>query len=91
MSFSCLLKKIIVVARVTLVIIKLYPAVLAGNFGTGSISGMAVAISTGGPGALVWMWVLAFGLPFRTYKLHLGVKYRRLNAKRRIRWWSMYC
>ena len=30
-------------------------AVLAGNFGTGNISGMAVAIATGGPGALVWM------------------------------------
>jgi len=35
-------------------------AVLAGNFGTGNISGMAVAIATGGPGALVWMWVMAF-------------------------------
>src|SRR6267154_2616860 len=30
--------------------------VLAGNFGTGNISGMAIAIATGGPGALVWMW-----------------------------------
>ncbi len=28
-------------------------AVLAGNFGTGNISGMAVALSVGGPGALV--------------------------------------
>jgi len=35
-------------------------AVLAGNFGTGNISGMAIAIATGGPGALVWMWVMAF-------------------------------
>jgi AGCS family alanine or glycine:cation symporter len=30
-------------------------SVLAGNLGTGNISGMAVAIATGGPGALVWM------------------------------------
>jgi AGCS family alanine or glycine:cation symporter len=37
-------------------------AVLAGNFGTGNISGMAVAIATGGPGALVWMWVMAFAI-----------------------------
>ena len=35
-------------------------AVLAGNFGTGNISGMAIALSTGGPGALVWMWIMAF-------------------------------
>lgn len=35
-------------------------AVLAGNLGTGNISGMAVAIATGGPGALVWMWIMAF-------------------------------
>jgi AGCS family alanine or glycine:cation symporter len=39
---------------------KTLSAVLAGNFGTGNISGMAVAIATGGPGALVWMWVMAF-------------------------------
>lgn len=35
-------------------------AVLAGNFGTGNISGMAVALTTGGPGALVWMWIMVF-------------------------------
>lgn len=39
---------------------KTLAAVLAGNFGTGNISGMAIAIATGGPGALVWMWVMAF-------------------------------
>ena len=33
---------------------------LAGNFGTGNISGMAIALTAGGPGALVWMWVMAF-------------------------------
>jgi AGCS family alanine or glycine:cation symporter len=39
---------------------KTLAAVLAGNFGTGNISGMAIAIASGGPGALVWMWVMAF-------------------------------
>jgi|GEM_PF-2687995 len=43
---------------------KTLSAVLAGNFGTGNISGMAIAIPTGGPGALVWMWVMAFFLGF---------------------------
>lgn len=54
--------------------------VLAGNFGTGNISGMAVALTTGGPGALVWMWVMAFfGAIIQYASCVLGVKYRRKN------------
>ena len=34
-------------------------AILGGNLGTGNISGIAVALTTGGPGALFWMWVMA--------------------------------
>ncbi|MDO5058205.1 MAG: alanine/glycine:cation symporter family protein [Lautropia sp.] len=33
---------------------------LASRVGTGNIAGVAVAITTGGPGALFWMWVVAF-------------------------------
>lgn len=52
-------------------------AVLAGNFGTGNISGMAVAIAMGGPGALVWMWVMAFfGAVIQYASCLLGVAYR---------------
>jgi alanine or glycine:cation symporter, AGCS family len=52
-------------------------AVLAGNFGTGNISGMAVALATGGPGALVWMWVMAFfGSAIQYASCLLGVSYR---------------
>lgn len=52
--------------------------VLAGNFGTGNISGMAVAISTGGPGALIWMWVITFfGSAIQYASCVLGVKYRQ--------------
>lgn len=52
-------------------------AVLAGNFGTGNISGMAVAITVGGPGALVWMWVMAFfGAIIQYASCLLSVKYR---------------
>lgn len=55
-------------------------AVLAGNFGTGNIAGMAVALSTGGPGSLVWMWVMAFiGSIIQFVSCVLGVKYRQLN------------
>jgi AGCS family alanine or glycine:cation symporter len=56
--------------------------VLAGNFGTGNISGMAVAITSGGPGALVWMWVMAFlGAAIQYASCLLGVKYRKQNEE----------
>lgn len=54
--------------------------VLAGNLGTGNISGIAVAIAAGGPGALVWMWVMAFlGTIIQFGGCLLGVKYRTQN------------
>lgn len=57
-------------------------SVLAGNFGTGNISGMAIALATGGPGALVWMWVMAFlGAAIQFASCVLGVKYRKVNAE----------
>ncbi len=33
---------------------------LAGRVGTGNIAGVATAIAFGGPGALFWMWAMAF-------------------------------
>jgi amino acid carrier protein len=33
---------------------------LAGRVGTGNIAGVATAIALGGPGAIFWMWVIAF-------------------------------
>lgn len=78
-SFSCLLQK-----RKSSTGISHYEAVaavLAGNFGTGNISGMAVALSTGGPGALVWMWVMAFlGASIQYASCVLGVHYRRKES-----------
>jgi len=56
--------------------------VLAGNFGTGNISGMAVAVATGGPGALVWMWVMAFfGAVIQYASCYLGVLYRKKTSE----------
>src|ERR1700722_11768568 len=55
--------------------------VLAGNFGTGNISGMAIAIATGGPGALVWMWVMAFfGSAIQYASCILGITFRTKNS-----------
>ena len=33
---------------------------LAGRVGTGNIAGVATAIAFGGPGAVFWMWIVAF-------------------------------
>lgn len=56
--------------------------ILAGNFGTGNIAGMAVALSCGGPGALVWVWVGALlGAIVQYSGSFLGVKYRKYHQK----------
>lgn len=82
MSFSCLLKKQGRREQGNITHYQAIASVLAGNFGTGNISGMAVAITTGGPGALVWMWVMAFlGASIQYVSCVLGVQYRQKNEK----------
>ena len=57
-------------------------AVLAGNLGTGNISGMAIALFLGGPGSLVWMWVMSFlGSVLKYAGCFLGFQYRHKNAE----------
>ena len=58
-------------------------AILGGNLGTGNISGVALAISTGGPGSLFWMWVMAIFASITKYiGCFLGVHYQKLNANK---------
>ncbi len=50
---------------------------LSGTVGLGNISGVAIAISTGGPGAMLWMIVLGFfGMSSKFAEVMLAVKYR---------------
>jgi AGCS family alanine or glycine:cation symporter len=57
-------------------------SVLAGNFGTGNISGMAIALTTGGPGALVWMWIMVFFASIiQLASTYLGAYYRIQNSQ----------
>ncbi len=50
---------------------------IAGIVGMGNISGVAVAISIGGPGAIFWMWITAFlGMITKFYTCSLSVLYR---------------
>ncbi len=51
---------------------------LSGSVGLGNISGVAIAISLGGPGAMFWMIILAlFGMSSKFSEVMLGVKYRK--------------
>ncbi len=53
---------------------------LSGTLGLGSIAGVAIAISVGGPGALFWMFLGAFfGMASKFLECSLAVKYRRFN------------
>lgn len=55
---------------------------LAGAIGTGTIVGVATAITVGGLGAMFWMWVTAFlGMATKYAESLLAVKYRELDAK----------
>ena len=51
---------------------------LAATVGVGNIAGVAVAIATGGPGAVFWMWVAALlGMMTGYAESVLGIYYRR--------------
>ncbi|MBQ6431086.1 MAG: sodium:alanine symporter family protein [Oscillospiraceae bacterium] len=54
---------------------------LAATVGTGNIVGVATALGTGGPGALLWMLVAAvFGMATQYAEGYLAVKYRRKDG-----------
>ena len=51
---------------------------LAATVGTGNIVGVASAIAVGGPGAVFWMWLIAFfGMMTNFSENVLGILYRR--------------
>lgn len=53
---------------------------LSGTIGLGSIAGVAIAISLGGPGAAFWILVGAvLGMSLKFVEASLAVKYRRFN------------
>ncbi len=53
---------------------------LAATIGTGNIVGVATAIAIGGPGAIFWMWIVAFFGMMTNYSENiLGIYYRRKN------------
>ena len=53
---------------------------LSGTIGLGSIAGVAISISIGGPGAVFWMFIGALlGMALKFVEAALAIKYRRFN------------
>ena len=64
---------------------------LAGTVGMGNMAGVATALSIGGPGAIFWMWVLAFfGMISKAAEITLGVHYREVDARGEVQGGPMF-
>ena len=64
---------------------------LAGTVGMGNMAGVATALSIGGPGAIFWMWVLAFfGMITKAAEITLAVHYRDVDPDGHLRGGPMY-
>ncbi|MCA9129950.1 MAG: alanine:cation symporter family protein [Planctomycetales bacterium] len=64
---------------------------VSGTVGLGNISGVAVAIAMGGPGATFWMIVCGFlGMSTKFVECTLGVKYRDLERDGTVHGGPMY-
>lgn len=64
---------------------------VAATVGLGNISGVALAISMGGPGAIFWMWVSAFvGMATKYFTCSLAIMYRGKDSLGNIQGGPMY-
>ena len=64
---------------------------LAGTVGMGNMAGVATALSIGGPGAIFWMWVLAFfGMITKAAEVTIGVHYRDVDEHGHVHGGPMY-
>lgn len=66
-------------------------AALSGTMGLGNISGVALAIVAGGPGAVFWMWISALvGIATKFFTCTLGVMYRGEDSEGKLQGGPMY-
>lgn len=64
---------------------------LAATIGMGNISGVALAIAAGGPGAMFWMWVSAFiGMATKFFTCTLAVQFRGKDSNGELQGGPMY-
>lgn len=56
---------------------KAFATSLGGTIGVGNLTGVSLALATGGPGAVFWMWVSAFTcMTVKYFEIFLAVKYQ---------------
>ncbi len=66
-------------------------AAISGTVGLGNIAGVAIAITLGGPGAVIWMAIAGFfGMSTKFAEVTMGQKYRRINKNGRISGGAFY-
>ncbi len=64
---------------------------VSGTVGLGSIGGVAVAVTLGGPGAALWMMLAGFlGMSLKFAEVTLAVKYRRVRDDGTVTGGAMY-
>ncbi|MBH1999758.1 MAG: amino acid carrier protein [Sphingomonadaceae bacterium] len=64
---------------------------LSGTIGLGNIAGVAVALTMGGPGAILWMFVIGwFAMAVKMAEVTLGLKYRVFDARGHAHGGPMY-
>ncbi|MCG8697328.1 MAG: alanine:cation symporter family protein, partial [Bacteroidales bacterium] len=64
---------------------------LSGTVGMGNISGVAIAITMGGPGAIFWMWMSALlGTATKFFTCTLAVMYRGRDSEGNLQGGPMY-
>jgi AGCS family alanine or glycine:cation symporter len=64
---------------------------LSGTIGLGNIAGVAVALTMGGPGAILWMFVIGwFAMTVKMAEVTLGLKYRVMDARGHAHGGPMY-
>ncbi len=64
---------------------------LAATVGMGNISGVAIALGVGGPGAIFWMWITAIvGMATKFFTCTLSIMYRGTDSSGKIQGGPMY-
>lgn len=64
---------------------------LSGTIGLGNIAGVAVALTMGGPGAILWMFVIGwFAMAVKMAEVTLGLKYRVFDSQGHVHGGPMY-
>jgi len=66
-------------------------SVIAATVGMGSISGVAIALYMGGPGAIFWMWISAVaGMATKFYEGTLAIMYKGKDSNGEVQGGIMY-